>query len=144
MANSTASHHRGPERRLHQVRPFPGQLEPPRCRMQPKAGRLGVGESLPGGDRSTLQDPVCVQGCLGVCMLVPAEQLCHYSLFLSLSDSTAFQSPKVGLLAARGVGFKVHGNAAWGICRTTLVMGKQRLPWKPFIPSQTCSLVFLP
>lgn len=41
-------------------------------------------------------------------------------------------------------GFKVHGNGAWGICRATLSSGKQRLPWKLFIPSQTCSLFSLP
>lgn len=51
---------------------------------------------------------------------------------------------KAGLSAARDAGFKVHGNDAWGICRATLVTGKQRLSWKPFIPSQTCRLFSLP
>lgn len=73
---------------------------------------------------------------------VPAKQLCLYPLSLALSPlpillHLSFSNAR--LSAARDAGFKVHGNGAWGLCRATLSLGKQRLPWKRFIPSQTCS-----
>lgn len=104
-----------------------------------------MGESLPGGGKKSLH-----RGYRGSVSRVAWEPVPLFQQNFALTVS-AFPFPSHHSPLFLKSGFQLPGMLAsrslvmvFGDLLSYLSYSKQRLPWKPFIPSQTCSLFFLP